>query len=308
MVVKTFETVASSKGGHVNDVCQNISLDFYMDLKPFTSSTKIKIANSPWFFMIFVWFHKFHPNRPNTQIHPRTTSYYTILLWKSPEQMSRRQKSARLLRFFSPKLSDPDASLTSRLSIDSMGKTHLVFHCRRNHKQCLCKNAKVGLKSLNMNISKTYLDYACIYTWRIYIYTYKLYTQKHTWMFTYLIDLDWILLVVFASCGSFASVDPPYVPDADHAVLARHPSKTAVGKLYRQASKGSKMDMLLHRYLASWIFQEMMKITTSFEPPKTTTFFFGPADFSAWSPPVWRVYQELVFFEVDLSVRAPLWI
>lgn len=164
MVVKTFETVASSKGGHVNDVCQNISLDFYMDLKPFTSSTKIKIANSPWFFMIFVWFHKFHPNRPNTQIHPRTTSYYTILLWKSPEQMSRRQKSARLLRFFSPKLSDPDASLTSRLSIDSMGKTHLVFHCRRNHKQCLCKNAKVGLKSLNMNISKTYLDYACIYT------------------------------------------------------------------------------------------------------------------------------------------------
>lgn len=72
-------------------------------------------------------------------------------------------------------------------------------------------------------------------------------------MFSYLIDLnlDWILLAVFASCGSFASVDPPFVADADHAVLARHPSKTAVGKLYRQASKGSKMDMLLHRCLAS---------------------------------------------------------
>ena len=70
---------------------------------------------------------------------------------------------------------------------------------------------------------------------------------------------DWFefgldIIVVFAWCGSFASVDPPFVADSDHAVLARHPSKTAVGKLYRQASKGSKMDMLLHRCLASWIF------------------------------------------------------
>jgi len=45
--------------------------------------------------------------------------------------------------------------------------------------------------------------------------------------------------------------EPQAVPmqereDSDHAVLARNPSKTAVGKLYRQASKGSKMDMLLH--------------------------------------------------------------
>ena len=51
--------------------------------------------------------------------------------------------------------------------------------------------------------------------------------------------------------SSAVSEEPQAVPlqereDADHAVLARHPSKTAVGKLYRQASKGSKMDMLLH--------------------------------------------------------------
>jgi hypothetical protein len=37
-------------------------------------------------------------------------------------------------------------------------------------------------------------------------------------------------------------------PESDH-VLARHPSKTAVGKLYRQNSKGSKLDMLLRSRL-----------------------------------------------------------
>ena len=90
----------------------------------------------------------------------------------------------------------------------------------------------------------------------IYIYIYMYSYTYYTWIFSYLIDLDWILWVVFASCGSFASVDPPFLADSDHAVLARNPSKTAVGKLYRQASKGSKMDMLLHRRSA-WISQEM---------------------------------------------------
>ena len=36
--------------------------------------------------------------------------------------------------------------------------------------------------------------------------------------------------------------------DSEH-VLARHPSKTAIGKLYRQNSKGSKLDMVLRSRL-----------------------------------------------------------